>query len=103
MKALVYTAPREVVLREEPEPAPGAGDVVIQVDAVGICGSDMHAYHGHDPRRVPPLILGHELAGEILSAPGPGQPVPVNPIIRCRHCQACVTGRQTLLANRTQH
>ena len=101
MKALVYTAPREVVLREEPEPAPGAGDVVIQVDAVGICGSDMHAYHGHDPRRVPPLILGHELAGEILSGPGKGRRVTVNPIISCGHCEYCVQGRNNLCANRT--
>ena len=101
MKALVYTAPREVVLREEPDAIAGAGDVLIRVDAVGICGSDMHAYHGHDPRRVPPLILGHELAGEILEGPGRGRRVTVNPIISCGACEYCVQGRNNLCANRT--
>lgn len=101
MKALVYTAPCEVVHRDEPDPAAGAGEVLIRVDAVGICGSDMHAYHGHDPRRVPPLILGHELAGEILAGPGKGRRVTVNPIIACGHCEYCVQGRNNLCANRT--
>ena len=54
MKALVYTAPNRVVYREAPDPVPAQGEVLIEVDAVGICGSDMHAYQGHDPRRVPP-------------------------------------------------
>src|SRR3954469_17472357 len=65
MKALVYTGTREMTYQEAPAPRPAQGEVLIRVDAVGICGSDMHAWHGHDPRRVPPLILGHELAGEI--------------------------------------
>ncbi len=101
MKALVYTAPCEVVHRDEPEPRPGAGDVLIRVDAVGICGSDMHAYHGHDPRRVPPLVLGHELAGVILEGPGEGRRVTVNPIIACGRCDYCVQGRDNLCSNRT--
>ncbi|MBK9115288.1 MAG: alcohol dehydrogenase catalytic domain-containing protein [Betaproteobacteria bacterium] len=101
MKALVYAAPCEVVYRDEPDPRPGAGDVLIRVDAVGICGSDMHAYHGRDPRRVPPLVLGHELAGEILEGPGRGKLVTVNPIIACGHCDYCVQGRDNLCANRT--
>ena len=57
MKALVYTAPEELAYRDEPDPVAASGEVLIRVDAVGICGSDMHAWHGHDPRRVPPLIL----------------------------------------------
>ena len=68
MKALVYTANNEVTYRDEPAPVllPGADSVVLKIDAVGICGSDMHAYHGHDPRRIPPMILGHEFAGTII-------------------------------------
>ena len=101
MKALVYTAPNEVTYREEPEPRVQEGDVLIEVDAVGICGSDLHAYHGHDPRRVPPLILGHELAGRILEGPGKGRRVTVNPLITCGCCEYCIQGRNNLCANRT--
>ena len=101
MKALVYTSPNEMTYRDEPRPAPSSGEVLIRVDAVGICGSDMHAYHGRDPRRVPPLILGHEVAGEILAGPGTGRQVTVNPLITCGHCEFCVQGRNNLCANRT--
>ncbi len=48
MKALVYTNPNALEWRDEPEPRPGNDEVLVRVDAVGICGSDMHAYHGHD-------------------------------------------------------
>jgi alcohol dehydrogenase len=61
----------------------------------------MHAYHGRDPRRVPPLILGHELAGEILAGPGSGRRVTVNPLITCGQCEFCVQGRNNLCSNRT--
>ena len=101
MKALVYTHPNEVTHRDEPDPRPAPGEVLIRVDAVGICGSDMHAYHGKDPRRNPPLILGHELAGEILEGPGKGRRVTVNPLITCGHCDYCVQGRDNLCVNRT--
>ena len=101
MKALVYTAPNEVTYRDEPEPSAAPGEVKIRVDAVGICGSDMHAYHGHDPRRNPPLILGHELAGEILEGPGKGRRATVNPLITCGYCEYCKQGRDNLCANRT--
>ncbi|MGE5089246.1 MAG: alcohol dehydrogenase catalytic domain-containing protein [Candidatus Levyibacteriota bacterium] len=101
MKALVYTAPNEVTYRDEPAPAPAAGEVLIRIDAVGICGSDMHAYHGKDPRRVPPLILGHELAGRIVEGPGTGRRVTVNPLITCGVCEYCRQGRDNLCANRT--
>ena len=101
MKALVYTAANEVTYRDEPAPARAAGEVLIGIDAVGICGSDMHAYHGHDPRRVPPLILGHELAGRILEGPGAGHRVTVNPLITCGACEYCRQGRDNLCANRT--
>ena len=101
MKALVYTQRNEVTYRDEPAPSRGEGEVLIAIDAVGICGSDMHAYHGHDPRRVPPLILGHELAGRILEGPGTGRRVTVNPLITCGTCEFCKQGRDNLCANRT--
>lgn len=101
MKALVYTQPLEVTYREEPEPALAPGEVVLRIDAVGICGSDMHAYHGHDPRRNPPLILGHELSGTVVAGPGVGQRFTANPLITCGACEHCVQGRNNLCANRT--
>ena len=101
MKALVYTAPDEVVYRDEPAPALADGEVVLRIDAVGICGSDMHAYHGHDPRRVPPMILGHEFCGTIVEGPGKGRRTTGNPLIACGVCEFCARGRNNLCANRT--
>ncbi|HWD17147.1 MAG TPA: alcohol dehydrogenase catalytic domain-containing protein, partial [Casimicrobiaceae bacterium] len=100
MKALVYTGPEELAYRDEPDPVVDGDEVLIRIDAVGICGSDMHAWHGHDPRRVPPMILGHELAGEIVAGPGVGSRVTVDPIINCGHCEYCLQGRDNLCANR---
>ncbi|HWX05993.1 MAG TPA: alcohol dehydrogenase catalytic domain-containing protein, partial [Bradyrhizobium sp.] len=77
MRALVYTAPNVLELREESMPVAAGGEVVVKVEAVGICGSDMHAYHGHDSRRPAPLILGHEAAGRIVSGPRAGERVTI--------------------------
>ncbi len=100
MKALVYTANEEMTYRDEPPPAPAPGDALIAIDSVGICGSDMHAYLGHDPRRVPPLILGHEAVGTVLEGATPGQRVVLNPLISCGVCDDCLGGRQNLCAER---
>ena len=100
MKALVFTHPNQLVYRDEPDPVAQAGEVLVRVKAVGICGSDMHAYHGHDPRRVPPLILGHEVAGEVTTGPRSGQPVVVNPLITCGRCAFCESGRNNLCTTR---
>jgi alcohol dehydrogenase len=68
MRALVYARPNEVQLQERPMPRAAPGEVVLAIEAVGICGSDMHAWHGHDPRRQPGLVLGHEFVGRIVAA-----------------------------------
>ncbi len=101
MQALVYTAPCEMTLREEPEPQAAAGESMIEIEAVGICGSDMHAYQGHDARRVPPLILGHEICGRARGGAFDGQRVILNPLIVCHRCHYCRTGRFNICANRT--
>ncbi len=100
MKALVYTAPNTVEYRQEPEPALLAGESLVQVDAVGICGSDLHAYLGHDSRRVPPLILGHEVCGRVISGSGKGNNVVVNPLITCGTCDDCLNGLTNLCIDR---
>ncbi len=101
MKALVYTAPETLEFRDEPDPAPAEGEALVRIDAVGICGSDMHAWHGHDERRAPPLILGHEAAGEVVGGKGIGRRVTMNPLIACGTCDYCLTGRGNLCENRT--
>jgi threonine dehydrogenase-like Zn-dependent dehydrogenase len=81
MKALVYTGPNSLAYRDEPDPVALPGEVLVKVEAVGICGSDMHAYHGHDARRPAPLILGHEAAGTVVSGVDAGRRVAVNPLV----------------------
>jgi threonine dehydrogenase-like Zn-dependent dehydrogenase len=100
MKALVYTKPNVLVCTDEPEPVPRNDEVLVRVDAVGICGSDMHAYHGHDSRRPPPLVLGHEAAGSIASGPNSGARVAVNPLVTCGTCEWCLGGRPHLCPSR---
>jgi L-iditol 2-dehydrogenase len=80
VKALVQTAPYFLVYRDEPEPEARPGEAIIRVEAVGICGSDMHAIHGHDARRPTPIILGHEAAGRVLTGALAGRRVAVNPL-----------------------
>ncbi len=105
MKALVYTQPNEVQLLECPLPDAAPGEVVLKIEAVGICGSDMHAYHGHDPRRKPGLVLGHEFVGRIETSAAPGfergTRFTGNPLITCGSCEYCAQGRNNLCSNRT--
>jgi len=101
MKALVYTGTQEVAYRDEPDPVQtDPGDVLLSVDACGLCGSDMHAYHGLDARRVPPLILGHEVSGVVQTGARKGERVIVNPLLSCGTCNHCVGGRAHLCAQR---
>lgn len=100
MKALVYTGPGTLEYREEPEPVPVEDEVIVKVETVGICGSDMHAYHGRDERRPAPLVLGHEAAGRIVSGQRAGQRVTVDPLVTCGKCAFCIDGRSHLCRSR---
>jgi L-iditol 2-dehydrogenase len=71
MKALVYQGPWQMTLEDVPAPSPQPGEVVINVKAVGICGSDIHGYTGSTGRRIPPMIMGHEFGG-VVEAVGEG-------------------------------
>ena len=105
MKALVYTQPNEMQILERPYPSLESDEVVLKIQSVGICGSDLHAYHGHDPRRKPGLVLGHEFSGTIEETQSTlfskGQRVTGNPLITCGHCEYCLQGRNNLCSNRT--
>ena len=101
MQALVYVANEQMAFREEAEAEVLSPDeTLVEIEAVGICGSDMHAYLGHDPRRVPPLILGHEAAGKVIEGDLSGKRVVINPLITCGRCAHCLDGRQNLCAER---
>ncbi len=100
MKALVYTDTCQLEYRSEPDPIPEVGEAIIQVKASGICGSDMHAYFGHDERRIAPLILGHEVSGQVLSGSKKGKRVVVNPLVSCNQCLSCTNGHENLCQSR---
>ena len=100
MQALVYTGTQKLVYREEKNPKLINGESIIKVSASGICGSDMHAYHGHDNRRIPPLILGHEVSGVINKGKDIGKKVVLNPLITCGKCNYCTNKREHLCPKR---
>jgi threonine dehydrogenase-like Zn-dependent dehydrogenase len=100
MKALVYTGALETQFRNEPVPVVGAGESLLDISFCGICGSDMHAWHGHDERRVPPLVLGHEAVGRVVEGPLHGQLVAINPLMTCGSCSFCASGNTHLCAAR---
>ena len=100
MKALVYDGVETLGYREMPDLKPAVGEHLIKVEAVGICGSDMHAYLGHDARRPAPLILGHEAAGTIVGGARDGARVTVNPLVTCGTCAACQSRRENLCPKR---
>lgn len=100
MKALVYDGVETLNFRDVPDVIAGTDEQLIRVEAVGICGSDMHAYLGHDTRRPAPLILGHEAAGTIVGGDHDGMRVTVNPLVSCLVCPACKSGRENLCPKR---
>ncbi len=111
MDALVWLGPRQMVLRAESVPTIGAGDVLLEVTAAGICGSELSGYLGQNSLRRPPLVMGHEAAGRIAqsdggtladgSTPQAGQRVTFNPLVACGTCDLCRAGRSNLCRNRT--
>ncbi|OAN79539.1 galactitol-1-phosphate 5-dehydrogenase [Jannaschia sp. EhC01] len=100
MKALVYDGPEALGFRDVPDAVAGPGQQLIKVMSVGVCGSDMHAFLGHDDRRPAPLILGHEAAGVIVGGTRDGERVTVNPLVACGTCAACARGHDNLCAER---
>ncbi len=102
MRALVYMGPQRLEVKDMPRPEPEPGQVLLQVSASGVCGSDIHGFLGHSERRKPGLILGHETVARIAEVHPTvegwkaGQRVVVNPLISCGRCAPCGSGRQNL-------
>lgn len=95
MRALVYTAPGQVELKDYPRPRPAANESEITVDAAAICGADVAGFLGRSRSRVPPMVLGHELVGRTPD----GRRVVANPLTCCGRCAACLNGRQNLCSS----
>jgi L-iditol 2-dehydrogenase len=106
VRALVYEAPWQLVLREVDRPVPAPGEALVAVRASGICGSDIHGYTGSTGRRVPPLVMGHEVAGEVLEVGegvegyGAGSRVVIRSVESCGRCHPCRSGRATICLRR---
>ena len=100
MKALIYQGEKTLEFGDVAEPQAGEDEVVVAIDSVGICGSDMHAFLGHDERRPAPLILGHEAAGVVTAGELEGQRVTINPLVHCGDCPSCQSGRQNICPDR---
>jgi len=97
MRAAFCTGPRTIELRDVATPQIDADQVLVQVHACGICGSDLHYYGGE--ASPPPVCLGHEISGRLLTpAPGlaAGTAVAVEPLIPCGSCERCEAGEPNL-------
>ncbi len=102
MKSCVITSPFHYEIREVPIPEPGDNEVLIQMKAAGVCGSDLHIYKGENPLSTYPLVPGHENAG-IVAKVGknvtnvqPGDHVVVDLVITCGTCWQCTHGRENV-------
>jgi 2-desacetyl-2-hydroxyethyl bacteriochlorophyllide A dehydrogenase len=97
MRAIACEAPGRLALVSRPQPSPGAGEVLVRIRRVGICGTDFHIFEGKHPFLDYPRIMGHELSGTVAMAPAgsrlsEGQPVYIVPYLSCGHCSACRKG-----------
>ena len=95
MRSLRLHGPGDLRLQDEAPPIPGPGEELVRVDAVGICGSDLHWYAESaigDAVLTRPLVLGHEAGGAIASGPRRGQRVAIDPAIPCEACEQCHAG-----------
>lgn len=106
MKALLLSEYKKLELTEMPVPVIGPEDVLIQVKACGICGSDIHGYDGSTGRRIPPLVMGHEASGVIAEVGKAvqgwkvGDRVTFDSTVSCGRCYFCQRGEINLCENR---
>jgi L-iditol 2-dehydrogenase len=106
MKSLLLSAYSHLEIADLPAPSPGPDEVLIRVEACGICGSDVHGYDGSSGRRIPPIVMGHEAAGTIAALGrgvrgyALGDRVTFDSMIHCGRCAFCARGQTNLCDNR---
>jgi len=106
MKSLLLTEYSKLSIADMPRPEPGPGEVLIRVAACGICGSDVHGYDGSSGRRIPPLVMGHEAAGEVAGVGSAvtkfkvGDRVTFDSTVYCGECIFCKRGEVNLCDRR---
>ena len=101
----IMTAPHEIQFQEVPVPEMKPDQVLVQIKRIGVCGSDMHVYHGQHPYVSYPLTQGHEVSAQIVSLGEDvaglrvGQKVTIEPQVYCGHCYPCTHGKYNLCEN----
>jgi L-iditol 2-dehydrogenase len=106
MKALLLSEYNHLEIAELPSPTPGPDELLIQIAACGICGSDVHGYDGSTGRRIPPIVMGHEAAGVVIAAGAeangfvPGDRVTFDSTVYCGKCVYCQRGEVNLCNQR---
>jgi len=96
MKAVTLTGPGQVCITDIPEPKKQDGDLLLRVELVGLCGTDLNSYRGKNPLVTYPRVIGHEVAATVLegtSSVPAGTRVVVSPYSNCGGCSACRSGR----------
>jgi threonine dehydrogenase-like Zn-dependent dehydrogenase len=102
MRALILDDYRRLSVHEVAEPEPSPTEVLVEIAAVGICGTDVHGFIGANGRRIPGQLMGHEASGRVVAvgaavddvlALSPGDPVVLNPLVGCGRCFACRRGQ----------
>lgn len=98
----VMTNPGEIIFREVPVPEIKDNQVLVKIMNIGICGSDIHVYHGKHPFTKYPVTQGHEVSGEVVKTGDAvtefhvGQKVTIEPQVYCGHCYPCRHGKYNL-------
>lgn len=98
----VMTAPKEIIFREVPTPVPADNEVLVKIMRIGVCGSDIHVYHGKHPFTKYPITQGHEVSGRIeklganVTGLQVGQKVTIEPQVFCGKCYPCTHGKYNL-------
>ena len=98
MRQAVMVSPGRIEFRDVPVPVPGAGEVLLEIKRIGICGSDIHVWHGRHPFTTYPVVQGHEFSaviasvGEDVTEAKPGMRATARPQLCCGSCSACLRG-----------